>query len=435
MKEKEYLNQPMVIDFVNWIKDKLTDNFEHEYDDVKNKEHWSCTSIYNAYEKYSWPISPKWHNQLNIDNRGFESNKKVLSHLTNEIKKAYANHDNTELYNASKEILAWGGVLGSKERGNLKYLEENKDNLFEIYEKVENSIVISPELKKEYKDIKMNAGYTKIYSLLFDNFIIYDGRVGAALGYLVRLFLEENRISYIPDELHFYWGQAKEDPKIKNTPKAKLRNPFKGIYKFKQLTNNSDAHIRCNLKANWLLLKIINQHGFGKLTLETGALRAMEAALFMIGYDLKKSFNIPEDRNIKEIISKKLKENSESKVKIPLLNKKNNAINTFSAELVREEGILVDNLGVKPLILEWKVFEEVVSFLKQMGGKAVKGNAVNGKLGDNLLPFTSIEGHIAFKIYGKKEGDTVFRRITPIAGILIWAGICRNGKGFLELII
>ena len=46
------------------------------------------------------------------------------------------------------------------------------------------------------------------------------------------------------------------------------------------------------------------------------------------------------------------------------------------------------------------------------------------KLGEPELPFESIEGHIAHVVYGKKNGESVFRRITPISCILIWAGIC-----------
>ena len=36
----------------------------------------------------------------------------------------------------------------------------------------------------------MNAGFVKIYSLLCDDCVIYDGRVGAALGLLTRQFCE-----------------------------------------------------------------------------------------------------------------------------------------------------------------------------------------------------------------------------------------------------
>ncbi len=47
--------------------------------------------------------------------------------------------------------------------------------------------VLSPKLGDNYSII-MNSGFTKIYSLLIDIYIIYDGRVGAALGLLARQY-------------------------------------------------------------------------------------------------------------------------------------------------------------------------------------------------------------------------------------------------------
>lgn len=56
------------------------------------------------------------------------------------------------------------------------------------------------------------------------------------------------------------------------------------------------------------------------------------------------------------------------------------------------------------------------------------------KLGDPGLPLSSIEGHVAHTVYGKQVGESVFRRITPIACILIWTGICKAAPGELILI-
>ena len=40
----------------------------------------------------------------------------------------------------------------------------------------------------------MNAGFEKIYSVLLDGCVIYDGRVGAALGLLARQFCEASEL-------------------------------------------------------------------------------------------------------------------------------------------------------------------------------------------------------------------------------------------------
>ncbi len=97
---------------------------------------------------------------------------------------------------------------------------------------------------------------------------------------------------------------------------------------------------------------------------------------------------------------------------------------TFSAKLV-EEGVIVDNLGNLPL-LPWAAFDEAVRVIVRSGGRALRGNAMQSRLGDPGLPLDSVEGHVAHSVYGKQSGDTVFRRISPMAAILLWAGICHS---------
>jgi hypothetical protein len=104
---------------------------------------------------------------------------------------------------------------------------------------------------------------------------------------------------------------------------------------------------------------------------------------------------------------------------------------SFEAEL-STDGIYVDNLGTQPF-LPWVVFTETVSLLKKSGGRAPRGDAMNSKLSESKLPINSVEGHIAHIVYGKQLGDTIFRRITPIACILIWSKICRHEPGELVL--
>jgi len=112
---------------------------------------------------------------------------------------------------------------------------------------------------------------------------------------------------------------------------------------------------------------------------------------------------------------------------IPLL--KGNT--TFKAKCLKE-GIEADNLGSKSF-LSWIVFTETVYLLEKNGGEALKGNAMNAKLGDQELPLNSVEGHIANFIYGIQPGNSVFRRITPVSCILVWSELCDNLNKRLSL--
>ncbi len=104
----------------------------------------------------------------------------------------------------------------------------------------------------------------------------------------------------------------------------------------------------------------------------------------------------------------------------------------ITAELINN-GIRVDNLGNLPF-LPWIAFQEAICVLIRYGGRAKRGNAMNFRLGESGLAMDSIEGHIAHVVYGKSEGDSIFRRITPIACILIWAGVCKAEPGELVLV-
>lgn len=119
--------------------------------------------------------------------------------------------------------------------------------------------------------------------------------------------------------------------------------------------------------------------------------------------------------DICRIIAKKLIEKS-GEVKIKLLIDKK----YFAVKLLKN-GVEVSNLGKKPF-LEWEVFKKTIELLEIKGGIAEKGDAMSSKLEDEGLPLDSIERCIAKEVYNKNIGESVFRRITLIVNILIWAG-------------
>lgn len=84
-------------------------------------------------------------------------------------------------------------------------------------------------------------------------------------------------------------------------------------------------------------------------------------------------------------------------------------------------------------VLTWQAFEDAITLLNKKGGKAIKGNAMKGKLGDNYLPLDSVEGYVAYHTFHVKKGETTLRFISALSAILEWTGFCRNGYGYLEL--
>lgn len=96
-------------------------------------------------------------------------------------------------------------------------------------------------------------------------------------------------------------------------------------------------------------------------------------------------------------------------------------------------GIIATNLP-HSRILTFKAFDCAIELLEKCGGRAMKGNAMKGKLGTISLPLDSVEGFVAFHAYGVKKGESCLRTISSLSAILEWAGICKNGYGYLELI-
>ncbi|MBC6399703.1 MAG: hypothetical protein GDA42_01780 [Ekhidna sp.] len=111
--------------------------------------------------------------------------------------------------------------------------------------------------------------------------MIYDSRVGAALGLLIRNFLTDKNILEIPNELKFAYGKAR--PTKGDKSGINKRNPSNENFKFPFLRNDDKFHTLNNIRANWLLKDIADKSAFKN---ESSPIRALEAALFMIGYSV-----------------------------------------------------------------------------------------------------------------------------------------------------
>lgn len=244
---------------------------------------WRCSSLFHAFQQYEWRFSYEdLYSGKSIKGSSYAQSEAALNDLQEKLKNAVESGDNNACFKACEMILKWGGVLGSEAKGNKKILLEMREYLANYLKKAQyyfnGDCTLSPsyqlDLAHGSTNLVMNAGFTKIYSLLCEDFIIYDGRVGAALGRLVTKHLNTN-YNEVPEGLKFHYGNAKN---IKVN-----RNPSVGSHKFMALSTSSPVHIRNNLKANWIIsaLNIKEAKGFSE---QKNPFRAFEAALFMIGY-------------------------------------------------------------------------------------------------------------------------------------------------------
>ena len=256
--KQDYLQDKQVSQFIQWMAERIDQPQTFKYYHEKSKQDWECSSIFNAYEKYEWKGIQ------------FPATEEHLSKCLHNLQEALKDNNDDACIKACESILEWGGVL----RGNMAKLERlQEEGLVKYLSKVKE-LLTSEE--PDFSGIVMSSGFSKIYSLLLDRFIIYDIRVAAALGYFIRLYCEERHLPEVPNPLQFACCASRG---------THHRNPSKDPYRFPIMQPNK--YSMHNLRASWLLEEVVNKpsHRFYQLP-EKQRLRALEAALFMIGYEL-----------------------------------------------------------------------------------------------------------------------------------------------------
>ena len=272
--------------FATWVVENLYgDQFTHQYIDRRTKQTMSFASLYDAYAKYGWQ-----HNgiaRLKVRaGKDFESNAKALRALRDDLVKAIKDGGTDEdACVAAIDVMKWGGVV----HGNVRWLNAHASGLRRRLIETRDALNIDTcQDIKNVADLRFNAGMTKVYSLIADEFIIYDSRVAAALGWLVKKYVNAGHA--IVPELLFPWAPAKNAPQSKN---PKNRNPGQDGLTFTRLQAGY-KHAEWNLKASWLLQKLVQEDrkNAGRFSKTDEPLRALESALFMIGYDIPLEDNL-----------------------------------------------------------------------------------------------------------------------------------------------
>jgi hypothetical protein len=282
VKKADYLQLPIVQGFVEWLGNNLENKtFAHNYLQRRTQTNWQCTSLYDAYCQYRWPQS----GALAAD---FSTNVQILDRLRLALRNAIDLHsDDTLARSAAVDVMAWGGVRN----GNVSWLMTNEKGLADTLIRVRNGLNAADTEQLQFLDasapLRFNSGMSKVYSLLCDDLVIYDSRVAAALGLAVTRFCEQQGVLQTPAELSFPWAPAKTAIGARSST---LRDPARGSLHFPRLRSGR-SYAEWNLKASWLLLAVLDSDAgrsskFAQLGQLAKRLRALEAALFMIGYDL-----------------------------------------------------------------------------------------------------------------------------------------------------
>jgi len=275
----------MVEGFIDFLAESWGKSFCHQYQvprrgwrNVAEEEPtgrflWKCTNLKEALNHYTW------------NGKTFEDNRLKLRCLQSRLAMAIDSNRSENRGALSKvcfDIFAWGGVARKTDDPSRQWITRHAN------EDLNGLIARGVQILKSGKNMKsfdgctllMNSAMTKVYSIadLSDRLIIYDGRVGAALGLLARKYLAGLGIEEIPQGLRFRWGDARRSKSID----PEDRNPSHGKYIFERLFVGRDkdyVHAKLMSRTSRLIVTLSKRL---KVTP-----RQVEAALFMVGYKVK----------------------------------------------------------------------------------------------------------------------------------------------------
>ena len=267
--KKQFYDDPDVHEMACWMAKHFDDKSEWAHRYQRNSRNWNCNGLYDAFQKYEW------------DDTDWKNTKEELDAFRRDLRGACKAGDTGRVVLICKCILRWGGV----KRGNIKYLEDHKPRIIQELQHMKGLLSIDKLPSKQdmcafpnrpKSEYRMNAGFSKIYSLLCDYCVMYDSRVAAALGLLARQFCKVKEYKQVPSKLEFR-------PPPNQT--QQIRNASCGSLKFRPLWRNSQLYTEQVMCASWFLRLALEKEPNVFSSGEEG-LHELAAGLFMIGYDL-----------------------------------------------------------------------------------------------------------------------------------------------------
>lgn len=330
MNKSAYTTKPKVQDFIRFFADKICGEFKHIYLIRQTGEWWSCKNIKDAALNYRWP----WRGSTNQLCCSVVALQSYQSALLTALKKGNA----AKLKDSSIDVFRWGGVLN----GNKNRVTAHAVDLPSNYTATKSELNLGGDDSRLSNVWNMNAGFSKVYSLLSDGMIMYDSRVGAALGYLVRKCAIHNKWSSIPDELLFPFAPPRNTATAVN-PLNRDPASYNGV-SFPSFSGRPGLQSIFMLRASWIIDAVINEVKCIKESdLKCGKIeipkhRFIEAGLFMIGYDLPAANTAKKQSPKKNVVQSK---DSQYQYQTLCKNSRFNAElcdNKFTLRISREKG-------------------------------------------------------------------------------------------------
>ena len=303
---KEFLKDSNVDAFIVWLVKNLP---KLEFDLRIKRSHKyvpdaiieKIVGIDEALKFYCWQTSWTDSSGISQPSKDWSSTRLSYKKLSNYLQQAIDRKNATETLFACQQILVWGGDRDYRkgERGASRFLKDKGKDLPEyLAETTEIFCLSEADLSDLSKIEKMNSMLTKVHAMAArDGLPIYDSRVAAASAALVEHFNIESKKEWkeIPDFLKFPMTVPPNAPKMEERRRVVTEvfenAPDPGSV-HKRRAEDSLRWAEAKIRLGWILQsvlekssKILNKTVVGSNTI-TDRMHALEAALFMIGYDI-----------------------------------------------------------------------------------------------------------------------------------------------------
>jgi len=311
MNKQEFLSNPEVIDFLSWgcaslpsLRVKLE----------VSKRGTGCaagqcgpgiseetSSFSDLVRLYHWRSEWQREDSSKVFSDDWPSTQKSLLELAQWLRSEVSRGSQSGTLKAAKAIVIWGGDrshLHSTPQGAIPFLEQTPD--LPGYLQSSRSALALSQADTNFLGpvIKMNAMLTKVHSLLAeDGLPIYDSRVAGAIAFLV----ERYRRSLVRP-----WTQVPLCLKFKATDYNNSKRRMSGLGVLDKLDpgyiNRQDVQaciadwVSAKIRLGWLAEELILQadklgnpiidHNLSREQSLQSRMRAFEAGLFMLGFDL-----------------------------------------------------------------------------------------------------------------------------------------------------
>jgi hypothetical protein len=212
-----------------------------------------------------------------------------FENLSSQLRAAVQSANELVAHDLCIAIFKWGGVGRRPDDRSVLWLGERLTSN-SLCAALQDGCHLLTELDADLcrfdgKNLLMNSALTKVYAALAPSkLIIYDGRVGAALGLIARDYLHSvNHRGALPDGLAFPWG-ASQGPYVPG--QQNKRDPSDDQFQFPALfgAHRDKLHAEMMRSTSYLLSLVDGAISGGSAS----NLPRLEQALFMIGYDVSR---------------------------------------------------------------------------------------------------------------------------------------------------